>query len=161
MKALIENGVKAGFISAANAKLVEIVDIGDEAANDDESRAAEWGPLAVKTIQEWTFPVSTAIAVSGSFTDDRPALAMASNGRTRRRRAIKTNLETMHLTLIDCTYCVRIRAYSLDIGGSILILDWTLHFAFDDAIKSHQVAHCTLGRAPCTTSKSSRSLRTR
>lgn len=57
MKALIANGVRTGFIAEKNASLVQIVDLGDEAANNDETRAAEWGPLALKTLQEWTFPV--------------------------------------------------------------------------------------------------------
>lgn len=58
MKAMIDNGVRAGFISANNAKLVEVIDLGDETANNDPARAAEWGPLALKTLQEWKFPVS-------------------------------------------------------------------------------------------------------
>jgi phage gp45-like len=62
VKQLIANGVRAGFISAKNAQLVQIVDLGDEEANDSEERAAEWGPLAVKALKEWTFPVSTMSA---------------------------------------------------------------------------------------------------
>jgi hypothetical protein len=58
MQALVDNGVRAGFISEMNAKLVQVIDLGDEAANNDPARAAEWGPLALKTLQEWTYPVS-------------------------------------------------------------------------------------------------------
>jgi len=59
MKDLIANGVRTGFISEKNASLVQIIDLGDAAANNDNARAAEWGPLALKTLKEWSWPVST------------------------------------------------------------------------------------------------------
>ncbi|WWD16023.1 hypothetical protein CI109_100448 [Kwoniella shandongensis] len=50
--------VEAGFIASENLSLLRLVNLeeGDaEAANLDGSRASEWGPAAVKALDEWSF----------------------------------------------------------------------------------------------------------
>ena len=62
--ALIEGAVDAGFIKRENLALLRIVDLGDAAANKDESRATEWGAAAIAALKEWSLPVSLDVARS-------------------------------------------------------------------------------------------------
>ena len=55
IRTLLDGAVAAGFIKEENLALVQIIDLpGGKAANFEEAKADEWGPAAVKALQEWS-----------------------------------------------------------------------------------------------------------
>ena len=56
--ALFKTAVEAGFIAPQNLALCRVVDLpGGKDANKDESRAGEWGDVAVQALRDWSFSV--------------------------------------------------------------------------------------------------------
>lgn len=48
--------MSSGFIKPENTSLVQIVNLGDAEANADETRAHEWGAVAIQALREWSPP---------------------------------------------------------------------------------------------------------
>lgn len=73
VKTLLDGAVAAGFIKEENLALVQIIDLpGGKAANFEEAKADEWGPAAVKALQEWSAPVRhTSVSIASGPADSR------------------------------------------------------------------------------------------
>lgn len=68
LRALLKNGVDAGFIAESSLGLMQIVDLdGGEETNADESRVIEWGTQVVDRIRAFSgFTVNISLSESVS-----------------------------------------------------------------------------------------------
>jgi hypothetical protein len=103
IKDLLKNAVEAGFIAEKNLALVQIVDLEDAAANDDESRAGEWGAATVKALKDWSLEVSCPLTFASfacvSHTDSwsRRTRVTGSNGCQRGISRLKSKYDLSRL----------------------------------------------------------------
>lgn len=99
VKDLLKNAVEAGFIAEKNLALVQIVDLEDAAANDDESRAGEWGAATVKALQNWSLEVSRPLtsAYVSHTKSSRRTQGTGSSGCQRGISRLKSKYESSRL----------------------------------------------------------------
>jgi hypothetical protein len=108
IKDLLKNAVEAGFIAEKNLALVQIVDLEDAAANDDESRAGEWGPATVKALQDWSLEVSRPLtsAYVSHTNSSRKTQGTGSSGCQRGILRLKSKYDSSHPDTSHDMHCI-------------------------------------------------------
>ncbi|KAK4686873.1 cytokinin riboside 5'-monophosphate phosphoribohydrolase, partial [Tremellales sp. Uapishka_1] len=119
---LFQNAVEAGFIQPVNLSLMKVVDLpGGKSSNLDETRAGEWGAVAIKALEDWSFDNTAAAVSSGSYPALFTTLRFTSPSETSTIPVLRS-----HIPLLD-RHIRRLRrahAYFSDRDGTAVWGDW-------------------------------------